>query len=192
MIIEHRLKLEDDFLLAKSKKSLLWSRILTDCQRENDKFPFSKDEVQKKFNNLFVTYKRIKQRINEKEAGGKTNWEYFTMFDNVYGKKKLINFPLRNANNVSSSNFEASPIVDTEMQLSSDDSETEIIETVRRKKRKIAKINGMSGILEFLIKEAKEKERRHQELLTIEKDKIKIMQELNSSIVKALLVKSEK
>ncbi|XP_037808214.1 uncharacterized protein LOC119601369 [Lucilia sericata] len=85
LIIRTRLDMEPEFQEGRKKKTILWERVLSKIKETQPDFKMTKDQINRKFLNLMTTYRRIKDR-GSKTGRNATSWEYFKMFDEVYGK----------------------------------------------------------------------------------------------------------
>ncbi|TSK14609.1 hypothetical protein Baya_0592 [Bagarius yarrelli] len=67
------------------------SRLFQNVQSELENFGHSLpvEKIRRKWNNLIVTYKRVKERSRLGRGQAKTSWEYFEMMDKVLGKRKI-------------------------------------------------------------------------------------------------------
>ncbi|XP_039968908.1 uncharacterized protein LOC120780714 [Bactrocera tryoni] len=75
LLVRSRLEMEHEFSAGKRKKSVLWAKVVNKMSMVNADVPKSKDLMQRKFLNLFATYKRIKRR-NEQTGREATSWEF--------------------------------------------------------------------------------------------------------------------
>ncbi|XP_039968195.1 uncharacterized protein LOC120779920 [Bactrocera tryoni] len=87
LLVRSRLDLEPEFAGGKRKKSVLWGKVLENMRFINLEVSQTKEFMQRKFLNLFATYKRIKKR-NDATGRGVTTWEYFKDFDKVFGLRR--------------------------------------------------------------------------------------------------------
>lgn len=85
LLIATRAKYERDFKEGRVKKGSVWDNILNDMRKVNPNIKFTTLELTKKYNNLMITYKRIKRRGFQSGGEVKTSWEYFDSFDSIYG-----------------------------------------------------------------------------------------------------------
>lgn len=176
-LIDVRLRYEPEFQAGKKTKSTLWGKVWTDIKNVDNDFPFSKEELKRKFLNLVITYKRIKAR-NGKSGRSSTCWEYFEQFDAHYGCKHAIATPRED---LISSLDETSINVGPSMEsLEVDEGNIEVDEvnvqagSSSRTKRRRTESN---DILEFLKEESKKDAERHNELVSIERERLKIEME---------------
>ncbi|XP_018793504.1 PREDICTED: uncharacterized protein LOC108971710 [Bactrocera latifrons] len=95
LLVRCRLEMEHKFSAGKRKKSVLWAKVVNKMKLVNTDVPQSKDLMQRKFLNLFATYKRIKKR-NGQTGREATSWEFFEEFDEVYGRRHSIQPPAKN------------------------------------------------------------------------------------------------
>ncbi|XP_060794947.1 uncharacterized protein si:ch1073-357b18.4 isoform X2 [Neoarius graeffei] len=67
------------------------SRLFQNVQHELENLGHSLpvEKIRRKWNNLIVTYKRVKERSRLGRGQAKTSWEYFEMMDKVLGKAKI-------------------------------------------------------------------------------------------------------
>ncbi|XP_055910589.1 uncharacterized protein LOC129944953 [Eupeodes corollae] len=135
-----------------------------------------------KFENMMTTYKRIKKR--NKESGREaTTWDYFEIFDQAYGGRHSVSPPQQLLCSTTAfpteSNTLSSVVEEAEL-------DGEIIsETPTKRKRK-----NEDELLAFLKKESDKDDLKHQELVTIEREKIEIDKrrlELIKSLQKSLM-----
>ncbi|XP_039968573.1 uncharacterized protein LOC126764193 [Bactrocera neohumeralis] len=92
LLLTTRLRYEGDFAAKRKKRSVLWERILNNIKEVDAKFPFSRDEITRKFLNFMVTYKRIKKR-NNTSGEAATHWEFYEEMDDVYGTRSDVAVP---------------------------------------------------------------------------------------------------
>ncbi|XP_036347242.1 uncharacterized protein LOC118756595 [Rhagoletis pomonella] len=92
LLIDVSLSYEEDFRSKRKKRSVLWEKVLREMKDVAPELPFSRDDVTRKFLNFMVTYKRIKKR-NNTSGEAATPWEFFELFDNVYGSRVDITVP---------------------------------------------------------------------------------------------------
>ncbi|XP_030630931.1 uncharacterized protein LOC115812585 [Chanos chanos] len=66
------------------------SRLFQSVQEELESLGHSLpvERIRRKWNNLIVTYKRVRERCRG-NSQAKTSWEYFEMMDNIFGKTKI-------------------------------------------------------------------------------------------------------
>lgn len=156
---------EEEFNEGKRKKSVLWGVILGEIKKAKPDFIYNRDEITKKFLNLMVTYKRIKKRMSEsgREA---TTWEYFESFDQIYGTKHFMNPPTELLASSSQLVQEVSENEDDPSSVSDQPSST----PKQRKEKK-------DDVTSILKAQEKEDERRHQELIAVERDRVQAERE---------------
>lgn len=87
-----RLQSESDFAGKKKKRVVLWEKVLREIKTLDPDFPFSRDEIMRKYLNFMVTYKRIKKR-NCTSGESATSWEFFDKMDEVYGTRTDVTVP---------------------------------------------------------------------------------------------------
>lgn len=164
-MVRPRLDMENAFGSGRRKKSVLWGKVLDKMKTDAPDLSATRDQLQRKFLNMYATYKRIKKR-NNSTGRDATTWEFFNDFDEIYGTRHSISPPSQNLQ--SSLNISSSKSVqdDGEYQRSPDEnhnSETDSDGDATRneyennantlyKKRKIS----ASELLEFFKKEARE------------------------------------
>ena len=98
----------------------------------------TREDVAKKFQNMYISYKKIKNR-NIATGRNTTCWEHYDDFEQIYGTKHPVD-PL----------------------------ETENIDY------KCANMEE-NEILKFLKKDADKENRRHEEMMTLEREKLKVV-----------------
>ncbi|XP_073832416.1 uncharacterized protein isoform X2 [Musca autumnalis] len=86
LVIQTRIKCQPNLHAKKVGNLQTWEHILLEIKKTDHNFPFSKEEISKFFNNILVTYRRIKSRQNSGRRF-KTRWEYFDMIDNAFGNR---------------------------------------------------------------------------------------------------------
>ncbi|XP_016145440.1 uncharacterized protein [Sinocyclocheilus grahami] len=69
------------------ERSLLFQSVQKELESHGHSLPVEK--IRRKWNNLIVTYKRVKDRSSLCGGQTKTSWEYFEMMDNILGKTKF-------------------------------------------------------------------------------------------------------
>ncbi|GAA6104754.1 uncharacterized protein si:ch1073-357b18.4 [Tachysurus ichikawai] len=69
------------------ERSRLFQNVQTELENLGHSLPVEK--IRRKWNNLIVTYKRVKERSRLGRGQAKTSWEYFEMMDKVLGKTKI-------------------------------------------------------------------------------------------------------
>ncbi|XP_073832438.1 uncharacterized protein isoform X2 [Musca autumnalis] len=85
ILAEVRLRRQPDFE-SNMDRIVLWKQIMAEIKNIDPNFSFSLEEIKITFQNLMVSYKRIKQR--HRDTGEKTtNWEFFDDFDKVFGSR---------------------------------------------------------------------------------------------------------
>ncbi|XP_051959329.1 uncharacterized protein si:ch1073-357b18.4 [Xyrauchen texanus] len=70
------------------ERSLLFQSVQKELESHGHSLPVEK--IRRKWNNLIVTYKRVKDRSSLCGGQTKTSWEYFEMMDNILGKTKYV------------------------------------------------------------------------------------------------------
>ncbi|KNC33548.1 hypothetical protein FF38_03850 [Lucilia cuprina] len=86
LIIRTRLEMEPDFQEGRKNRTILWENVLSKIKETQPDFKMTKDQISRKFLNLMTTYRRIKDR-SSKTGRNASSWEFFKMFDEVYGKR---------------------------------------------------------------------------------------------------------
>ncbi|XP_007257254.3 uncharacterized protein si:ch1073-357b18.4 [Astyanax mexicanus] len=69
------------------ERSRLFQSVQSELETLGHSLPVEK--IRRKWNNLIVTYKRVKERSRLGGGRAKTSWEYFEMMDKVLGKTKI-------------------------------------------------------------------------------------------------------
>ncbi|KAK3529300.1 hypothetical protein QTP70_029174 [Hemibagrus guttatus] len=69
------------------ERSRLFQNVQSELENLGHSLPVEK--IRRKWNNLIVTYKRVKERSRLGRGQAKTSWEYFEMMDKVLGKTKI-------------------------------------------------------------------------------------------------------
>ncbi|XP_062859632.1 uncharacterized protein si:ch1073-357b18.4 [Trichomycterus rosablanca] len=69
------------------ERSRLFQNVQSQLETLGHSLPVEK--IRRKWNNLIVTYKRVKERSRLGRGQTKTSWEYFEMMDKVLGKTKV-------------------------------------------------------------------------------------------------------
>ncbi|KAI4872369.1 hypothetical protein NFI96_010131 [Prochilodus magdalenae] len=69
------------------ERSRLFQSVQSELENLGHSLPVEK--IRRKWNNLIVTYKRVKERSRLGGGRAKTSWEYFEMMDKVLGKTKM-------------------------------------------------------------------------------------------------------
>ncbi|XP_066522442.1 uncharacterized protein si:ch1073-357b18.4 [Hoplias malabaricus] len=69
------------------ERSRLFQSVQSELENLGHSLPVEK--IRRKWNNLIVTYKRVKERSRLGGGRAKTSWEYFEMMDKVLGKTKI-------------------------------------------------------------------------------------------------------
>ncbi|XP_072523310.1 uncharacterized protein [Salminus brasiliensis] len=69
------------------ERSRLFQSVQSELENLGHSLPVEK--IRRKWNNLIVTYKRVKERSRLGGGRAKTSWEYFEMMDKVLGKAKI-------------------------------------------------------------------------------------------------------
>ncbi|XP_036332285.1 uncharacterized protein LOC118743625 [Rhagoletis pomonella] len=82
-LLNTRLRNEGELCAKRKKRSVLWEKVLREIKEVDSDFPFSRDDITRKFLNFTVTYKRIKKR-NNTSGEAATTWEFFDEMDEVY------------------------------------------------------------------------------------------------------------
>lgn len=180
-MIETRLKYESNFASGKRKKCILWSLILDDIKKTDPEFPFSRDEISRKFNNLLLTYKRIKHRNNESGQEA-TRWEFFDNFDSVYGTKHFVTPPA----NIQASSLDTYNV--NEVEQSTDEDENCTLSTPQHKRRRQNQNSEktLSEVLQFMKTQEANEERRHQEQIEVDKERIDVLKDIRNLLVQQL------
>ncbi|XP_053968163.1 uncharacterized protein LOC128869617 [Anastrepha ludens] len=184
LLVRTRLDMENAFGSGMRKKSVLWGKVLDKMKTDAPDLSATRDQLERKFLNMYATYKRIKKRKSGRDA---TTLEFFNDFDEIYGTRHSISPPFQNLQ--SSLNISSSKSVqdDGEYQRSPDEnhnSETDSDGDATRNKyennantpntkRKIP----ASELLEFFKKEAREEKIRHDEAMALEKERLQIERE---------------
>ncbi|XP_065109643.1 uncharacterized protein [Paramisgurnus dabryanus] len=70
------------------ERALLFQSVQKELENLGHSIPVEK--IRRKWNNLLVTYKRVKDRSSLCGAPTKTSWEYFDMMDNVLGQSNIF------------------------------------------------------------------------------------------------------
>ncbi|KAG1935624.1 uncharacterized protein si:ch1073-357b18.4 [Pimephales promelas] len=70
------------------ERSLLFQSVQKELEGHGHSLPVEK--IRRKWNNLIVTYKRVKDRSLLCGGQTKTSWEYFEMMDNILGKTNIV------------------------------------------------------------------------------------------------------
>ncbi|XP_050338208.1 uncharacterized protein LOC126765339 [Bactrocera neohumeralis] len=169
LLVRSRLEMEHEFSAGKRKKSVLWAKVVNKMSMVNADVPKSKDLMQRKFLNLFATYKRIKRR-NEQTGREATSWEFFEEFDDVYGRRHSIQPP---AKNLQGSLMDSAEVCEGSGDDNTDYSSESQLVNERRKRPKTA----ANEALEFLKNEALKEQTRHEEVLQFEKEKLNFEKE---------------
>ncbi|XP_017494330.1 PREDICTED: uncharacterized protein LOC108382471 [Rhagoletis zephyria] len=162
--------MEPEFVAGKKKKSVLWGKVLVKMKEVNPEITQSKEVIQRKFLNLLASYKRIKKR-NNSTGRDATTWDFYDDFDNVYGRRHSIQPPEQN---LQSSLPGLSEINVNENESDSDgrDFETSVASTPRKRSKPSA-----NETLVFFKEEAANEQKRHEEVLKLEKEKLEIEKE---------------
>lgn len=176
LLLDVRLRYEDEFVAGRKKKSVLWGRILDEIKKVDANFPFNKEELNRKFLNLTITYKRIKKR-NGESGRNSTYWEFFDTFDEVYGTRHSVAPP----SNMMLSSLELddsrcqTPGSSSEIfgefpaESSSNSFPTTSTPTHRRAKKRANE----DPILKFLKEEAAADKERFERLAKLEEEKVR-------------------
>ncbi|XP_054091720.1 uncharacterized protein LOC128923486 [Zeugodacus cucurbitae] len=167
LLVRSRLDLEPEFAGGRRKKSVLWGKVVDNMRLINPEVSQTKEFMQRKFLNLFATYKRIKKR-NDATGRGATTWEYFKDFDSVFGNRHSIEPPIRNLQSSLQSLVESGV---SEEERCAEESEAEGVSRKKRPKT-IA-----SETLDFFKEEARKEQIRHEETMLIEKEKLLVDKE---------------
>ncbi|KAM9462711.1 uncharacterized protein Hap1MRO34_016598 [Clarias gariepinus] len=69
------------------ERSRLFQNVQSELENLGHLLPVEK--IRRKWNNLIVTYKRVKERSRLGRGQAKTSWEYYEMMDKVLGKTKI-------------------------------------------------------------------------------------------------------
>lgn len=128
---------------------------MREIKEVDDTFPFSRDDITRKFLNFCVTYKRIKKR-NNSSGEAETTWEFFEEMDEVYGSRFGISVP------------------DTILESSSIDTQVDPPEVVMSSPEEPAPKKKKCEILEFLKEQARIDTEFIQNLIAIEEKKLKL------------------
>lgn len=81
--------MEEEFREKKNNRIILWERVLRNIKLMDETFPFSRDDIYRKYSNFMVTYNRIKKR--SKTSGEiSTTWEFYDKLDEIYGCRNDI------------------------------------------------------------------------------------------------------
>lgn len=182
-MVRPRLDMENAFGSGGRKKSVLWGKVLDKMKTDAPDLSATRDQLQRKFLNMYATYKRIKKR-NNSTGRDATTWEFFNDFDEIYGTRHSISPPSQNLQsslNISSSKsvqddgeYQRSPDENHNSETDSDGDATrneyENNANTPNKKRKIP----ASELLEFFKKEVCEEKIRHNEAIAVEKERLQI------------------
>nr|XP_014093722.1 uncharacterized protein LOC106619917 [Bactrocera oleae] len=170
LLIRCRLDMEAEFAAGKKKKAVLWGRVLESMKAVNPEIKDSKEAIQRKFLNMLASYKRIKKR-NKSTGRDATSWEYFEEFNAVYGSRHSIEPPLENLlSSLGSPTCEDSDCGDSDSYLGS---------ASKRSKK------SQNETLTFLKAESSQEQKRHDELVQLEREKLEIEKE-KISVLSAL------
>lgn len=175
---------EEDFKSGKKKKSVLWGKVLEEIKKVDFSFPFSKEEITRKFLNISITYKRIKKR-NKESGRDVTCWDFFDMMDEVYGTRHSLDPPreyLIDSLETPDRDIQTEddlPRFDS--QISSPSTPSPSTSNRRNKRRKVTQ-EKENEILIFLQEEAKKDDQRHKELMEAEKQRLQIETERNEEL----------
>ncbi|XP_036334039.1 uncharacterized protein LOC118744802 [Rhagoletis pomonella] len=163
LLVKTRLAMEDQFNEGRKKKSVLWGEVLKEIKEQIPTFKLTKDEVIRKFLNLSTTYKRIKDRIMSK---GRTSssWEFFDDFDEVYGTRYSINTK--------------KDLTEPTLEHATDEEENIVeVKPARCSKCKKRKSDAAADFLGFLKEQANREQARHDEVMEIERKKLRLEEE---------------
>nr|XP_055032686.1 uncharacterized protein si:ch1073-357b18.4 [Misgurnus anguillicaudatus] len=75
-------------IYSSRERALLFQSVQKELENLGHSIPVEK--IRRKWNNLLVTYKRVKDRSSLGGAPTKTSWEYFEMMDNVLGQSNIF------------------------------------------------------------------------------------------------------
>ncbi|XP_065113775.1 uncharacterized protein [Paramisgurnus dabryanus] len=75
-------------IYSSRERALLFQGVQKELENLGHTIPVEK--IRRKWNNLLVTYKRVKDRSSLCGASTKTSWEYFEMMDNVLGQSNVL------------------------------------------------------------------------------------------------------
>lgn len=159
-----RLEKEEAYHSGEKSKKQVWKDIHKEILKQDPNFSYPYETLVKKFTNLMTTYKRIKKR-NTKSGRGGTLWPYFGDFDQVYGNKHFIQAPEQNL--CDTLDLE----VDNETSNGINTTNENVAPNVRNKKR------SYNDIMSYLEQMETEDKTRHEEYISIEKQKIHIDKE---------------
>lgn len=85
-MVKIRLQREKKFAEGVITKNALWSEISRELGNSRG-ILVSGEKCSKKFGNLKITYNNNKEKLKDNESP--PSWEFFELFDSVYGDKKL-------------------------------------------------------------------------------------------------------
>lgn len=90
LLLNSYLEEKENFRDPKFKKAILWQRIAKKMMASG--YNLSSEACDKKFRNLKVTYKTIKD--NAKQTGrGRQHWEFFYLMEDIFSNDATINTP---------------------------------------------------------------------------------------------------
>lgn len=94
LFLEEYRKRHAKFRDPKCKKKLLWSEIAKQMKLKG--YDVNGEVLDRKMRNMKHTYKTILDNNNKKKSTGKgrIDWEYFTLFNNIFLEDKSINLPI--------------------------------------------------------------------------------------------------
>lgn len=87
-LVKIRLQRENKFSEGVITKNALWSEISRELGNSRG-ILVSGEKCSKKFGNLKITYNNNKEKLKDNEIS--PSWEFFELFDSVYGDKKIKN-----------------------------------------------------------------------------------------------------
>ncbi|XP_039953243.1 uncharacterized protein LOC120770127 [Bactrocera tryoni] len=163
LLLNKRLSNEVDFCAKRKKKSVLWEKVLREIKGVDAEFPFSRDDITRKFMNFMVTYKRIKRR-NKTSGEAAATWEFFDQMDEIYGTRTDIVVPEELLDS------SLSDILSGINDHIADDANSD---TDKEPPRKRARCD----VLDFLRAESQEDKKLLKEFLECEKGKLKVERE---------------
>ncbi|XP_056627960.1 uncharacterized protein LOC130439376 [Triplophysa dalaica] len=85
-LIEAMQKCKDVY--SSRERALLFQSVQKELESHGYSLPIEK--IRRKWNNLIVTYKRVKDRSSLCGGPTKTSWEYFEMMDNILGQNRFV------------------------------------------------------------------------------------------------------
>ena len=128
---------------------------MREIKEVDDSFPFSRDDITRKFLNFCVTYKRIKKR-NNSSGEAATTWEFFEEMDEVYGSRFDV------------------PVPSSILESSFTDTQVDPPEIVMPSPEEPSPKKNKCEILEYLKEQARIDREYIQNLIAIEEKKLKL------------------